>query len=724
MTAVVSNRSAAGWLRELQHTASQQHSLRGLNRLVEVIGVAAGCTGAVLWEETDRPAGSPALAVLAQWPRGGARRCDATTLSAFRTGTLALPAESTPAQLAAANGNGGPPVGTNQVIGALPVELADGSRGVLSLTGPARLSEAAFDIAADLLDVLPELRDVLHDRQALHLVRECQRVLHEVDLASPHEPLPPERLAEHLAGLCRSVAGVLECAEVSLYLREYPGQEQVPLLASTSRQRTGFVQLGRPTRGRTLDVPLFSGDRAWGLIRCAGAYEPPLWFTRTDEDSLAPVADQLARYWSTWLHRRAISAENLSWQRLAEGITRFNQLISQELARGTPHDEVIDEIALKTVLDVVPECGRVDIWQRPRRGSALVHRASRTAHGELDEAGAALPPPVAELLARVYRRATPVATTDATLLNPAGTRQGYGFLVGIPIGFGGRCEGVLAAFGPADTLPTNSTQVCEIIGDQLALYQQLHQTMANLQQTRRRLQETVRSQADTLADLEHQMVSPLLTATSRIDRVILGGRFDSRTDAQLRACRGLCRKASRVAMSAGVFAGLSKDRPPTPKDDLLGADDVLRLLIACADDAQMLSNPRRRIAFDVRRDSVRALGRRLVRGDRSFLEQCIGNVLDNAAKYSYVDTAVDIGGGVEAGEFSIVVTSHGLPLDPKDVQNCLVRNWRGPEASATTGEGSGLGLWIVDNLMRSMRGSVRVSAAGDETTVRLNLPVG
>src|SRR5262249_28998746 len=152
----------------------------------------------------------------------------------------------------------------------------------------------------------------------------------------------------------------------------------------------------------------------------------------------------------------------------------------------------------------------------------------------------------------------------------------------------------------------------------------LRHTMAALKDTGGQLKATVLAQADTLADLQHQLVSPLLAATSRIDGVIRSTRFDSRTEARLRAVRGLCRRALRVALSAGVFAALSRDQLPAPREDLLGVDDVLRILIACADDAQVLSNPRQRITFDVERDSVRALGRRLIRADRSFLEQSVG----------------------------------------------------------------------------------------------------
>ena len=730
--------TSAAWLRRLQHVACRQDSLRGLNRLVEVIGTAAGGSGAVLWEETEPGAGNgrAPLSVLAQWPRPAGsrpaqRRCDATTLAAFRTGTLALP----------------PPEGprTGRVIAALPVSYLDGRRGVLSLTGTADLSAAAFDIAVDLLDVLPELCGTLRDRQTLAMVRECQRILHEADLESPRDPLSRGRLAEYVTQVCRSVAAVLDCADVSVYLREHDTNDDLfPLFAGSARghlERPYAVRLppgaaaGTPgpagaAPGDVLSCPLTSGDHLLGLIRCGGSHGPPFGFTRSDEESLTTVAAQLAQYWSNWLHRRTISAENLSWHRLAAGITSFNQLISEELSRGTPRDRIIDDIALKIVLDVVPECTRVDILQAATRrpggsAAALAHRAAKVPAGDLAEARAVLPEAVADLLRTVHLTGTPrSATADAGVVDPDSADHGPGWLVGTPIGFGGRSEGVLVAFGPSATLPPNSPQVCEIIGDQLALYHRLHQTMHNLQDTRRRLQDTVRGQADTLADLEHQLVSPLLTATSRIERVIRSSRFDSRTDAQLRAVRGLCRKASRVAMSAGVFALLSRRQQPTPKDDLLGADDVLRILIACADDAQMLSNPRRQIAFDVDRESVRALGRRLIRGDRTFLEQCVGNLLDNAAKYSYEATRVAIGGGLGEGGFSVRVASSGLPMGPEDVRHCLERNWRGAAASATTGEGSGLGLWIVDNLMRSMRAGVRISTDGDRTTVELTFPIG
>jgi signal transduction histidine kinase len=137
----------------------------------------------------------------------------------------------------------------------------------------------------------------------------------------------------------------------------------------------------------------------------------------------------------------------------------------------------------------------------------------------------------------------------------------------------------------------------------------------------------------------------------------------------------------------------------------------------------VLSNPRRGIRFEVDRDSVRGLGRRLIDVDASFLQQCVGNLLDNAAKYAYPDTRAEIRVDTTPTHMNVTVASTGLPLSPRDALRCLQRNWRGDIARSATGEGSGIGLWIVDSLMTAMGGRVTVQPVDDLTTVRLKLPL-
>jgi signal transduction histidine kinase len=731
---------SAVWLRRLAREIVHAESSRGVNALIGVLARASGSSGAVLWEAPDVGMNAVLPGVVGLWFADGVpvpdSACpDPVTAEAFRIRTLVMAA-------GVDDRRGRVPA----VTAALPVEYLDGRPGALTLLGSGELTGEAFDVIVDLLDVLPAMCEVLRERRCLALVRRCNEALQEAEAECARQPLDGGDLSHHLGRVCSIVADALGCREVVVLLRD-PGSPEglFPVVAGTPdgglsavpvRSGIGLtgraIESGRPLigvedrlaggtdevscDGAAMAVPLVDGDQVVGAIACGGLPGPPFQFTRSDLSAIGLIAPHVTQYWRNWAHQRAISVENQSWQLLAAGVTAFNRRASEELARSDPDDQLIYRTAMAIVQNVVPECLGCDVYRS---------RSDKAAGSRLDLAGssrAAIQPDVPRPFARsVLRTGRWGMTTDHDEIAREGLAGGW--LTGTPIQVSGQPYGVLEAFGECATVPANAAQVCEIVGDQLGLYLHLRQALQRLQETRTQLQITSRSQAEALEDLEHQLGGPLLVATERVDLILHHGRVEGRTDAQLRAVRGLCRKAMRVAMSAGVFAALSKGAPPRPKPELLSVDDILRLLISGADDAQLLSNPRRSIRFEVERDGIRTLGRRLIKADRSFVEQCVGNLLDNAAKYSYEDTAVKLCGSADDNSFAISVVSTGLPVAPADAEQCLRRNWRGSAARVATGEGSGLGLWIADHLMRSMKGTVRVQPVRDSTTVLLTFPL-
>ncbi|MGH3937494.1 MAG: sensor histidine kinase [Pseudonocardiaceae bacterium] len=730
--------SPSRWRRELTLVALRPDGPGTLGDLARVLGQATGAEGVILWEAPSGPDGIAAASMLCRWLDGlvpsqpqGAATPDPVTELAFRVRSLALPADLP----------GDPPSWFGlPVAAAMPVDDADsamGVRGILTLLGTDELAEDAFDVAAELVEILPELCGALRERQTLALVQACNTILHDADVESPDQPLHPDRLREYLAQICRLVAQALECADVTIFLQETRvADDRYPLFASSGPFGQGKASdpgawnsaspaATAPPRtqaarveGLLMELPLRSGNHVWGLMRCTRASGSLLHFTSSDLPLLLPVAAAMAQYWRSWLHRKMILAENDSWLQLAAGISRLNRLLADELRGNAGWDARREkrfcEEALRIVRDVVPDSTQVTL----SRAEPVGGQASRLVPvSSIGEGQPTIPVDPGHTFAeRVLHIGLQMSMINPDERAREGADPDTWWLLCTPIGVGDQVYGVMTATGPAGELPANSAQVCEIVADQLGLYR-------HLQEAWQVLQAGVRSQAETMEDLKHQLGSPLRIATDRTDLVIRSGRFDSRAEAQLKAVRGLCRKASRVAMSAGVFAALSKGGQPTAKTELFGIDDLLRLLIAGADDAQVLSNPALGITFQVDRESVRQLGRRLLDVDASFLQQCVGNLLDNAGKYGYPDTCVRIGAAVSASYFAIEVTSTGIPLHSEDATRCLQRNWRGESARNTTGEGSGIGLWIVDHLMRSMNGTVQLCSEADTTTVRLVLPL-
>jgi signal transduction histidine kinase len=681
---------------------------------------------------------------------------DETTLAALRTRSLALTED------------GGDRVRSTYgpVLAALPLDYLDGCAGALTLLGEGPFSPERFGVVVDLISFLPHLCSGLRERRTLALTSVCIEILRAADLASPDGPLPLETLREYLQGICAAIAGDLGCGRVSLYLREPADPDDLyPLVTTSSEASTSpqAVRCGEGCVGQviaharastasaastpdvpsqrsdarrerwprgdedTMIIPVVWGQCVWGAVECGGAQERGVPLAPSDRFILEPVASQLARYWSGWNTRQAAVQENLSWRSLAAGMADFNRSLARELDKKSSNDAAVYDVAGRVLQSVIDEC-RGTVVHRPARGGGqppVPVWSSSTGTASLLPRSRSENPAVSPAVRRTWNEGDQLATVDAGNLaaEPSIAGTGADWLLTTLVRVGERRFGTLQAYGSSPHVPPNSPQVSEIVSDQLGLYHYLQETLQHLRETRQSLESTIRGQAEALEDLEHQLVSPLIGATQRTDRVLQVGRFDTRTEAQLRAVRGLCRKASRVAMSAGVFATLSKCHRPSARLEWLNQDDLTRLLIAAAADVQQLTDPRRKVRFEVDRDSVSRLGRRLVRVDRSFLEQCVGNLLDNAAKYCFEDSQVDVRADLALPFLVIDVASVGIPLARQEVDRCRHRNWRGATAKTMTGEGSGIGLWIVDHLMTAMDGSLQILVDGDAFHAALACPI-
>jgi two-component system OmpR family sensor kinase len=154
-------------------------------------------------------------------------------------------------------------------------------------------------------------------------------------------------------------------------------------------------------------------------------------------------------------------------------------------------------------------------------------------------------------------------------------------------------------------------------------------------------------------------------------------------------------------MSTTLFVDLAGEKGIRTNPSPLLYEGVVRMLIEAAADNELLVSDRR-IGFRVDRRSLEVLSGRRVLVDHVLLEQVINNVLDNAGKYSFPDTQVRVYGGLSAkGRVFVGVANKGLRLQQSELQFATQRGWRGDEAEWTTGEGSGLGLWIVDCVLRA-----------------------
>jgi two-component system, OmpR family, sensor histidine kinase KdpD len=115
----------------------------------------------------------------------------------------------------------------------------------------------------------------------------------------------------------------------------------------------------------------------------------------------------------------------------------------------------------------------------------------------------------------------------------------------------------------------------------------------------------------------------------------------------------------------------------------------------------------------------------LLRIDSVLMERALGQILDNAAKYSPAASPIDVRGHVESGQFVISVADRGAGLDADDGSLLGQKFFRGKRHSQMT-SGLGLGFWIASAFAAANNGTIEATSEGANKgmTVTVRLPMG
>ena len=111
------------------------------------------------------------------------------------------------------------------------------------------------------------------------------------------------------------------------------------------------------------------------------------------------------------------------------------------------------------------------------------------------------------------------------------------------------------------------------------------------------------------------------------------------------------------------------------------------------------------------------------RGDPDLLSLAFYNLLDNALKFSGVDSPVEVRAGEDGRALIVEVADTGPGIPAEDQPRVFEELYRGTNARGF--EGSGLGLALVQRIVARHGGEISIrSRAGSGTVVTVRLPIG
>ena len=217
------------------------------------------------------------------------------------------------------------------------------------------------------------------------------------------------------------------------------------------------------------------------------------------------------------------------------------------------------------------------------------------------------------------------------------------------------------------------------------------------------LDESLASQRRLVADASHELRTPLTSVRTNIE--ILERQPDLPLEERRRVLHDVVGQLEELSVLVADLVDLARNSETEPELTDVRLDEV----VATAVDRARGHRPE--VRFEAHLEPT------LVRGAPDRLLRAIGNLLDNAAKYS------DLGGAVEIDvrDGTIEVRDHGPGVDPADLPHVFDRFFR---ASDTRGRpGTGLGLSIVKQVADSHGGTATAANADDGGAVfRLSFP--
>jgi signal transduction histidine kinase len=232
-----------------------------------------------------------------------------------------------------------------------------------------------------------------------------------------------------------------------------------------------------------------------------------------------------------------------------------------------------------------------------------------------------------------------------------------------------------------------------------------------------RVQETQNSQRDFVANVSHELKTPL-TSIQGFSQAILDGTADT-PEARHQAAEVIYNEAGRMHRLAVDLLDLARLDSGTA-DLKMAPVNVTALLRGVVEKFNpMAGNAGIHLAAELATDLP------VMNGDGDRLAQVFTNLVDNAIKFTPRDGTVSVRAVQDKGEVQVSVSDTGQGIPPEAIPHIFERFFRAD--SARTGgkkQGAGLGLAIVNEIVLAQGGRISVrSLQGRGTAFIVHLPL-
>jgi two-component system, OmpR family, phosphate regulon sensor histidine kinase PhoR len=310
-----------------------------------------------------------------------------------------------------------------------------------------------------------------------------------------------------------------------------------------------------------------------------------------------------------------------------------------------------------------------------------------------------------------------LAPEEADLVVELLGRLGVGSLLFVPLGAGPHCLGYLVLSRVSDTPAWTQMEYDAA----LDIGRDLGRAVANARQRDQeravvsRLRELDRYRVDLVNTVAHELRNPLTSVVGNLELL----EEETLSDHGRHSVETAVRGARRIEGVVEDLLAMARVSDPAAGFDPVPVDLRRIVLDVVEECAHAASTAVVTVWTALPEERVPVLGR------PDELHRMLANLLSNALKYSDAGGSVAVGLTVDDERVTASVADHGLGISEGDQRDLFREFFRSHNPEALARPGSGLGLVIVDRIVRRHGGDIEVeSVLGEGTTVTVTLPRG
>ncbi|MBK5245815.1 MAG: HAMP domain-containing protein [Peptostreptococcaceae bacterium] len=228
-------------------------------------------------------------------------------------------------------------------------------------------------------------------------------------------------------------------------------------------------------------------------------------------------------------------------------------------------------------------------------------------------------------------------------------------------------------------------------------------------------QKVEKMQMDFVANVSHELKTPLTTIKSYTETLIDGAVEDPETEKSfLEIINMEADRMNRLVKDLLQLSRLDHQQEKLVKKNC----DLTKLLLNAVKKVELTANGKKQ-HLNCLFDSEKRI---LIIGDKDSIEQVLLNVLSNSIKYTQVGGRIDIDAIIHDKKVAITVADNGIGIPKAELSRVFERFFRVDKARSRAMGGTGLGLAISKQIVEEHDGVIKLeSKEGIGTTVFITL---